>query len=565
MGPAESYQYNPQHLPEMKHMRLLYLLLLSCLPNALPAQSLTPDQWREDLRFLQQTIHQEYPFLFRKTDQASFDAAVEDLYAAIPWLEPHEIMVGLARLVASFEYGHTVLGYWEGKVPLHEMPVVFYHFDDGVYLQGVHRDYQALAGAKLTGIEGVPIDSVLARIRPVVPAENEMFVKAYGIHYLTFPEFLHAQRVIPALKTTLTLQLEKEGRSFDARVAAVPSQRFPRRYGMVIPGGEWVESRDVSDTPLYLKQLENIYHMEYLPDHKVLYVRQSQVQDQEGEDIPTFYGRVFRFIEENDVEKLVLDLRLNGGGNNYKNKPVVTGIIRSRKIDQPGKFMVIIGRRTFSACMNLVNELGTYTNAVFVGEPTSENVNFYGDNRPVTLPNSGINAYLSFAWWQDKPQWENGPWKAPHLAAGMTFEQYRSNQDPALEAALAFRDSAFITDPMAHLTRLFTSGKVEQVRSEASRMISDPNYRFFDFEAQLDNTAENLLKNNRLDESLFVSDMNAGFFPGSARVWVRKGEVLLKKGQMSEARDALEKAVSIDREGPFGKRASELLQTAAGG
>ena len=305
--------------------------------------------------------------------------------------------------------------------------------------------------------------------------------------------------------------------------------------------------------------------MEYLPDHKVLYVRQSQVLDQEGEDIPTFYGRVFRFIEENDVEKLVLDLRLNGGGNNYKNKPVVTGIIRSRKIDQPGKFMVIIGRRTFSACMNLVNELGTYTNAVFVGEPTSENVNFYGDNRPVTLPNSGINAYLSFAWWQDKPQWENGPWKAPHLAAGMTFEQYKTNQDPALEAALAFRDSAFITDPMAHLTRLFTSGKVELVRSEAARMISDPNYRFFDFEAQLDNTAENLLKNNRLDESLFVSDMNAGFFPGSARVWVRKGEVLLKKGQMSEARDALEKAVSIDREGPFGKRASELLQTAAGG
>jgi len=549
----------------MKPWRLICLFLLTCLVNTLPAQSLTPDQWREDLRFLQQAIHQDYPFLFKKIDAATFDASVEGLHASIPEMEPHEIMVGLARLVASFEYGHTVLGYWEGKVPLHELPVVLYHFDDGIYLQGVHRDYQALAGARLLGIEGVPIDSVLALMRPVVPAENDMFVKAYGIHYLTFPEFLHAQRVIPELKTTLNLQLEKGGQAFDAQVTAVPSQRFPRQYGMVVPGADWVESRDLSETPLYLRQLDKIYRMEYLPDHKVLYVRQSQVQDQEGEDIPTFYEGVFRFIEENDVEKLILDLRLNGGGNNYKNKPVVTGIIRTQKINQPGKFMVIIGRRTFSACMNLVNELDTYTNAIFVGEPTAENVNFYGDNRPVALPNSGINAYLSFAWWQDKPQWENGPWKAPHLAAGMTFEQYRTNQDPAFEAALAFRDSAFITDPMAHLTRLFTSGEVEQVRSEAARMIADPNYRFFEFEEEFDKTANNLLKNNRIDESIFVSEMNVGFFPESARAWLRKGEALLKKGQRSEAVDAFKKVLSLDPDGPMGKRASELLKTVVGG
>lgn len=565
MKQVMSNRYDSLISTKMNQWRLICLFLLSCLVNTLPAQSLTPDQWREDLRYLQQTIHQEYPFLFKKIDAATFDASVEGLYASIPDMEPHEIMVGLARLVASFEYGHTVLGYREGKVPLHELPVVFYHFDDGIYLQGVHRDYQALAGARLLGIEGVPIDSVLARMRPVVPAENDMFVKAYGIHYLTFPEFLHAQRVIPELKTTLNLQLEKGGRSFDAQVTAVPSQRFPRQYGMVVPGEDWVESRDLSETPLYLRQLDKIYRMEYLPDHKVLYVRQSQVQDQEGEDIPTFYDRVFRFIEENDVEKLILDLRLNGGGNNYKNKPVVTGIIRTQKIDQPGKFMVIIGRRTFSACMNLVNELDTYTNAIFVGEPTGENVNFYGDNRPVALPNSGINAYLSFAWWQDKPQWENGPWKAPHLATGMTFEQYRTNQDPAFEAALAFRDSAFIKDPMAHLTRLFTSGKVEQVRSEAARMIADPKYRFFDFEEEFDKTANNLLKNNRIDESIFVSEMNAGLFPESARAWLRKGEALLKKGQKSEAVDAFKKVLSLDPDGPMGMRASELLQTVVGG
>ncbi len=545
----------------MKSLRIVCLLLVCSLSPNLRSQGLTPGQWQEDLRFLQQAIHQDHPFLFKKIDEAAFDASVERLYGAIPKLQPHEIMVGLARIVASFGYGHTVLGYWEGKVPFHELPVVLYHYDDGIYLQGVHREYEALAGARLLGIEGMPIDTVLARMRPVVPAENEMFVKAYGIHYLTYPEFLHAQGVIPTLRTELTLQLEKEGKTFEAPVQAVPSQRFPRQYGMVVPGEEWVESRDLSQTPLYLKNLDRIYHMEYLPGQKALYVRQSQIMDQEGEDIPTFYGKVFDFIDKNDVEKLVLDLRLNGGGNNYKNKPVVTGIIRSEKIDKPGKFMVIIGRRTFSASMNLVNELDNYTNAVFVGEPTGENVNFYGDNRPVTLPNSGINAYVSFAWWQDKPQWENASWKAPHLSTGMTFEQYRTNQDPALEAALAFNDTTFISDPMGHLTGLFTSGEAEAVPAEAARMISDPNYRFFDFEVEFDKAADNLLNSKQLDEALFVAEMNAGFFPESARVWLKKGEVLLKKEQFPAASEALKKAVSLDPNGVEGQKASELLRS----
>lgn len=559
-GRSQSNKYfeNPF---SMNPLRLVCPLLLFFLPFNLPAQALTAEAWQEDVRFLQEAVHQDHPFLFKKVDQGTFDASVEALYQAIPDLQPHEIMVGLARIVASFGYGHTVLGYREGKVPFHELPVVLYHYDDGVYLQGVHRDYEPLAGARLLGIEGMPIDTVLARIRPVVPAENEMFVKAYGIHYLTYPEFLHAQGVISTLKTDLTLQLEKDGKTFEATVQAVPSQRFPRQYGMVVPGDDWVESRDRSQTPLYLKNLDRIYYMEYLSAQKVLYVRQSQIMDQEGEDIPAFYGKVFDFIEKNEVEKLVLDLRLNGGGNNYKNKPIVTGIIRSEKIDKPGKFMVIIGRRTFSACMNLVNELDTYTNAVFVGEPTGENVNFYGDNRPLTLPNSGLNAYLSFAWWQDKPQWENAPWKAPHLATGQTFEQYRTNRDPALEAALAFNDTTFISDPMGHLTRLFTSGKVEAVPAEAARMIADPNYRFFDFEAEFDKAADNLLNSKQLDAAFFVAEMNAGFFPESARVWLKKGEVHLKKEQKAAAFEAFEKAVSLDPEGPVGQRASELLRS----
>lgn len=537
------------------------VLCLLLLPVQNRAQHFSADQWRVDLKHLQATIHQEYPFLFKKTTPEAFDTAVSELYESIPQMEPHEIMVGMARLVASFGYGHTVLGYWEEKVPLHTLPVVLYHFDDGIYLQGVHRDYEELAGSRLLAIEGVPVEKALELMRPVVPAENEMFVKAYGIHYLTFPEFLHAQGVIPGLEMEVELTLEKNGKVSRRKISAVAAERFPRQYGMVVPGEDWVESRDLSETPLYLKNLDRIYYFEYLPEQKTVYVRHSQIQDEKDEDIPTFYARVFDFIEKNPVEKFILDVRLNGGGNNYKNKPIVTGVIQAEKINQIGKFMVIIGRRTFSACQNLVNELSTYTNAVFVGEPTGENINFYGDNRPVSLPNTGINAYLSFAWWQDKPQWENGPWLAPHLATGLTFEQYRTNEDPAMEVALQFSDSTFILDPMDHLTQLFTSGRAQEVKSEAAKMIQDPKYTFFDFESKLNEAGAKLLKSNRLEEALFVYSMTSEFFPGSPRTWVGLGETQEKLEDSKGAAFAYKKAVELDPEGTAGREAARRLKT----
>lgn len=538
----------------------MVLFLLLSITSLSAQNSFTADQWQEDLEFLKSTIHKDYPFLFKKITKEDFDAEVEKLHKAIPQMQDHEIMVGFSRIVSSFKYGHTVFGYWEGVVKYHQLPIVLYHYNDGIFLQGVHKDYEAVLGAKLLQIEGKPIEEVLKMMYPVVPAENDQFVKAYGIHYLTFPEFLHAQGVLPELKNEVTLTLEKDGKEFEAELKAVPAERFPRQYGMVVPSEDWLESRDQSTTPLYLKNLDKIYYYEYLPDEKTVYVRQSQIQDEEGEDIPTFYAKVFDFIENNDVEKLILDVRLNGGGNNYKNKPVVTGIIETKKINQPGKLMVIIGRRTFSACQNLVNELSNYTNAVFVGEPTGENVNFYGDNRPVELPNTKMNAYLSFAWWQDKPQWENADYLVPHIAVDMSFEQYKNNEDPAFEAALNFTDSEFVMNPMNHLTELFLAGKMEQLQADAIRMVNDPAYQFFDFEGELNKAGYNLLNSQQFEEAVFVFEMTSKLFPESANAWDSLAEAHWKAGNLEKARELYNKAISMDPKGDVGMNARAMLK-----
>ena len=87
----------------------------------------------------------------------------------------------------------------------------------------------------------------------------------------------------------------------------------PMKYGEIRPNSEWITQRDTSHTPNYLKHFDKVYYFEYLKASKTVYVRHSRIQDDKKESVVDFYNLVFEFIDNNEVDKLVLDVRLNGG------------------------------------------------------------------------------------------------------------------------------------------------------------------------------------------------------------------------------------------------------------
>jgi tetratricopeptide (TPR) repeat protein len=544
--------------------KLFTLILCGFMLQATAQTNLTVKEWQDDLNFLKSTVHNDYSFLFKKTTAEDFDNAVDELYKSIPNMQEHEIVVAFSKLVSSFKYGHTQLGFRGLPNPFHQLPINLYQFKDGVYIQGVHKDYKQALGAKVIAIANKPIDVALKAIYPVVPSENNQFFKAYGFRYLISPEVLHAQGVIKELSNTVEFTLEKEGKTFNLKFDALPmGEQMPHNYGFIQQNENWLDARNQDETPLYLKHLDKIYYYEHLPEQKTVYVRYSQIQDDPSEDIPTFYSRVFDFIEQNDVERLVLDVRLNGGGNNYKNKALITKIIQSKKINKTGHLFVILGRRTFSACQNLVNELDNYTDAIFIGEPTGENINFYGDTRRVDLPNSKIPIYLSFAWWQDKPQWENADWTTPHVAVDMSFEEFKTNADPVLDAALSFSDSNYILDPMQYITDLYMAGETEKLGSETQRMINDSAYKFFDFEKELNRAGYNMLGSGQHEQAISIFTFITQMFPDSANALDSLAEAYLKAGQKDKAIELYNKAISIDKDGRVTKNAKKMLKNIA--
>ena len=57
---------------------------------------------KKDLKYLQQTVHTDFPFLFKKIKAVDFDKEVAKLHAEIPSLEAHELPVAMARIVSLF-------------------------------------------------------------------------------------------------------------------------------------------------------------------------------------------------------------------------------------------------------------------------------------------------------------------------------------------------------------------------------------------------------------------------------------------------------------------------------
>ena len=467
--------------------KIFYILSVFIVVQLSAQKTLTTEDWRNDLKFLQHKIHKDYASLFVKTTKTDFDAKIEKLHQDIPNLQEHEIIVRMTEIIASFEYGHTGIYFGLNPMKFHSFPFNLYEYNDGIFIEGVSKVYEKALGSKVLKINNIDISEALEKVKPVVNSENSQYFKAYGINYLTIAEVLHAKRITNILQKTIELTLEKDGKIFQMEFNVLPKgESVPKKYSRIQQNEDWLTARDQNSTPLYLKHLDKVYFQEYLPKH------------------------------------------------------------------------VIIGRRTFSACQNLVNELDNYTNVIFVGEPTAENVNFWGDARPEVLPNSIIPVYLSFAWWQDKPAWENTEWIAPQIPVTMSFKEYVTNQDPVLQAALTFNAENFIHKPMDYIRSLYDTNQLEKLATEIPKMIQDPKYSFFDFESELIKSG-NQVSNYNPQASVQIFSFLTRLFPNSIIALKGLGENYLKIGSNKEGKQILEKVIAMDKNGEIAKQAKKLL------
>ncbi|HVE57351.1 MAG TPA: tetratricopeptide repeat protein [Pyrinomonadaceae bacterium] len=517
--------------------KILILLVVSfacgAAQNNVP--QLTAAEWQADLVFLAETMPKQHPNLFRRMKREDFDAAVKQFHDQIPSLSEDEINVGFMKIVAMVKDGHTSVFprnfFSRGIYPLR-----FYLYKDGLFVQKAAPEYAEAVGGRVVRIGNYSAEDALKMAGQAVFADNEMGIRENAPVLLSVPEILAGLKINDDKQNLkVVVQTGNAEKTFQVKPALNLRE-------LLQPPANWIDSANSSknQTPLYLKDARNIYWFEYLKEQKTLYVQENAVQNKQDEPLGAFYKRVFDFIAANPVEKFVLDLRNNDGGNNGLNRQVVIGLIKS-KLDERGKLFVITGRRTFSAAQNLVSDLENYTNAIFVGEPTAGHPNHYGDARPVVLPNSKLEVHVSSVYWQDVDPRDTRSWTAPEIAVELTSEDYRSGRDPALQAIFEYVPGSSFQDIINAAQKNFAefSGKYKAFKN-------DPKHRFIDTEAAMNRFGYALLQAKRVADALEVFKLNVEAYPNSANVYDSLGDALQAAGKKDEAIKAYEKALSID-------------------
>jgi hypothetical protein len=549
----------------MKKSILIYCLTFSCLFTA--AQNKTG--WQHDVRFLKTTISHKYPNLYYNITQRQFDSAADDFIQKIPGMQEYEFQAGIGRLMAMFRVGHTQAGYLfagprhglaagENKRLFGFLPVSFYLFSDGLYIKAALKKHENLVGAKITHIGIYTAAEAMEKLRPYVNYENEQGFKSNVTFYLRFPKLLRVAGITSEMEE-LTVKLVKNGKEEAVEIAVETGNdlHFGRTGLELLPG--WTDAAGATNPIPYWRQAgEKFRNMIYLSESKICYLRHSVNLNEDEKTMKDFFEDVYDFIEKNEVEKFVLDLRMNGGGNNQLNKPVITGIIRLKKINQKGKFFCIIGRRTFSAAQNLVNELEKYTEVTFVGEPTSENVNFYGDTRTETLPNSGLQVFCSWLWWQNSDPRDHRKATSPHLAVDMSFSDYATNTDPVMTAIENYRSQTPLGPAIKELE---LQHKHAEAMLFAQRYFKDPVNRYYldRMETEINEAGYDLLNQNKMQEAKNIFEINCKLFPQSGNTYDSYAECCLKMNLNEEAKLYYQKAITAEPGYPNAEEAAKVI------
>jgi len=357
----------------------------------------------------------------------------------------------IARTLALADNAHTNVSPESRRARLNAVPLHFYLFSDGLYILEARRDHSDMLGARVLSIDGRDIEELIRGLKPYHGGPTA-FNRAHAALNLASPALLHAAGLTEH-PDSYELTLQHGTRVVRAAVRAEPAASVtPHGLGQTSalqPGTQdgWVHFLG-SRFDFYLTDVNPDLGKGFLiePWLDGLYIRMDAHSDSVV-SLSEFRRRVIRKTIESDPAFLVLDLRLNRGGN------WSTGYSRNvvGALPQEAGVFILISNHTFSAGIieAALFKAAAGKRAVIVGDGPGDRLRFWANGgTSLKLPNSRIGLRI----WTGYEDWASGcsNWRVcfwitmltgvsvgdldPDIRAPLIFSAYANGVDPALVA-----------------------------------------------------------------------------------------------------------------------------------
>ena len=392
--------------------------------------------WHEDLAYLSQQIVNLHPDPFFGTDEAKFVAMRDWIDRNLSAMDRSQIILSFMRLVAlvgvSGHDGHSGLWPYQPPANFHLYPLRLHWFSDGVYVVDAEPSAELL-GAKLETINGHPVADLLSAVDPFISRDGPMWVRSWAPIHIVSPEFQQALGFGSDDGQAL-FGYSIDGQQRSISLQPISHDEYHARFPMML----WTAALPAAEKPRYLHREDDYFWFEEWPGSKTLYFQYNAItrENKEGKSLKKVVRELKRIIDSGRVDRLVVDVRSNGGGDNTAYGKLLNFLGDDPFFEDEGRLYIVIGRITFSAGVNFVTDAERRTNAIFVGEPTGGSPNQYGDAKGFELPNSGIRARVSTRYWNKAGDTDQRLDHQPDIAVPISSAEYFQDRDAAMEAIL---------------------------------------------------------------------------------------------------------------------------------
>jgi hypothetical protein len=369
--------------------------------------------WRQDLAALASEISTHHPGVFAHVAEKDWRKAIEDLDAHVSIFDDEHIEVGLLRVVAMIGDSHTRL-----YLPrTSSYPVRFLWFDDGVFVAGADAADAWAIGKRVVAIGNRKIDDALATLASLVPTENDAGMREAVPPLLSDPVALVGTDLVLGDRATFVLADGKGTRD------------------LVVAPGTAVALAPPEVLPLHLQgPTDRVYWNKYVDDQRLLYFQYNLcADDPKGTPFAKFAVDTLAFADQHPVDRFVIDLRNNAGGDSRVIEPLIWGLDARPAL--AGRVFVLIGRTTFSSAVLNAIELKEKLGATLIGTPTGGTPNGWGEVKSFELPNSHFEGQYSTKLFKNDRY--TGNTVPPDVLVHVTSDDWFSGRDPAMDAVLA--------------------------------------------------------------------------------------------------------------------------------
>lgn len=413
----------------MKKTTLLIIIFL--LFQTSYSQSEKKNAWDADLDYLFETLSEAHYDFFTVRSKDDFLSGVNTIKQQSVNLTDFQIALQTQQLIASFGDSHTRLDFNQLLDNNRKLPIHLFWTSDGIHILHTTPEHEKILGCRLVSINEFPIAAVIDSLSTLITIDNQAIIKSY------IPQILPYFQILEYFGFANSEQLELGLRDNENQnIAYILKPAVMNR-------GNRVSFK--ADSYAFTTTNENVFFTErYYPDEKIYYMLYNRCSSKEIEEkygdkekaktMPSFKEfeeKAFKTLKKKEVDKIVFDMRYNGGGNSRQGTLFIEKLAKFLEEHPDIKMYVVVGRNTFSSAVLNSLDFKRLTNAVFVGEETAGKPNHFGEVRGFQLPNSGLAVYYSVKYFKNTDEDMNTI--RPDVMIEMSFSDFKQGIDPVFE------------------------------------------------------------------------------------------------------------------------------------